>query len=96
MLQPEHVRKLNDRIPYNDSKRTDRGRNNVSRKTDSIVASRLYFYRRTSSSSSQKELDDNYVDYNEQDLKDAWGIKENSEEENIGIKRRITDKGEKN
>ena len=33
-----------------------------------------------------------YVDYNEQDLKDAWGIKENSEEENIGIKRRITDK----
>ena len=28
----------------------------------------------------------------EADLKDAWGIKENSEEENIGIKRRITDK----
>ena len=42
--------------------------------------------------SNQKELDDNDVDYNEQDLKDAWGIKENLEEENIGIKRRITDK----
>ena len=38
---------------------------------------------------AKKELDDNDVDYNEQDLKDAWGIKENSEEENIGIKRRI-------